>query len=143
MSFKKLMKRMKLPVPGGTVGKFSKAGKIGAALALGPILGPVNPVSMDPEVLGARGSAKDIGLSVDEAEQRKLGDIREMDAATAAQEQAKKVAEQQAITDRLAQEEEARKKLRAAATGGFASTVLSGPTGLTSAGAAGRRLYGS
>lgn len=135
--------RLKLKLPGGTAGKYGKVGKIVAALGVGPVLGPVNPLAMDPEVLGARGSAQNYGLSVDEAKQQKLGDIKEMDAATAAQEQAKKAAEQQAIAERLAQEEEARKKLRAAATGGFASTVLSGPTGLTTFGAAGRRLYGS
>ena len=77
--FKKLSKRLRLPVPGGTAGKYGKVGKIGAALALGPILGPINPASMDPDVVGARGSAKMIGRSVDQAEDKKAGDIAAAD----------------------------------------------------------------
>ena len=68
--FKKLFKKAKLPMPGGTIGKYSKAGKIGAALALGPVLGPINPVSMDKDVIGARGSAKMLGRSVDQAKDK-------------------------------------------------------------------------
>lgn len=141
--FAKLGQRLKLPLPGGSGGEYGKAGKILGALAMGPALGPVNPLSMDPEVLGARGSVKNPGLSVDEAKQQTLGEWRESAASEAAAEQARVDAKRQATADRLEQDEEARKKLRAAATGGFASTVLTGPGGLTSRGAASRRLYGS
>ena len=144
MAFKKFLKRLKLPVPGGTAGKYGKVGKIGAALALGPVLGPVNPASMDPEVLGARGSAQRPGLSVDEAEAQKAGEQRDLEVRQNLVDQAQRAADQRAIDDRLTAEEEARKKLRESSAGGYAATVLTSPSGLTTgAGAAGRRLYGS
>lgn len=72
-NIKKLLKR--LPnIPGG------KVAKIGGALAAGPVFGPVNPFALDPEVIGARGSAKRPGLSVDQAQVYKQD---ERDAATA------------------------------------------------------------
>ena len=84
--FKKLLKKaqVKLPMPGGTTGKYAKFGKIGAALALGPALGPVNPASMDPEVLGARGSASRPGASVDRAKEYKIDETNAGIAANTA-----------------------------------------------------------
>lgn len=72
--FGDLLKKTKLPMPGGTAGKYGKVGKIGAAFSLGPAFGPINPASIDPEVIGARGSAKMIGRSVDQAKDKKIGD---------------------------------------------------------------------
>ena len=89
-SFKKLGKRMKLPMPGGTVGKHSLASKLFMAAAAGPVTGPLNPYAMDPEVLGARGSAKKgtYGQSVDRAKEYKTDEtnagIAANNAATAA-----------------------------------------------------------
>ena len=65
---KKFLQRFKLPMPGGTAEKYGTVGKIGAAF-----LGP-SPVALDPDVLGARGSAKDIGRSVDQAKDKKMSD---------------------------------------------------------------------
>lgn len=134
-------KRLKLKVPGGGGG--SKAHKVLGALGVGPILGPVNPYSMDPEVIGARAGetgtssvARDEELATEGAAAEVLA---QQQAATA-----EAAAKQKVIDDRLAQEEEARRKLRESSGGGYASTVLTGAGGLTtSAGAAGRRLYGS
>lgn len=81
--FKKLLKQSKLPMPGGTAGKNSKGLKIGAALTFN------NPGSLlDPEVLGARGSIKDLGRSVDQAKAKTISDANtvatEQKAAAAA-----------------------------------------------------------
>lgn len=76
--FKKLSKKLKIKLPGGTVGKYGKVGKILGALAIGPVAGPVNPLSMDKDVLGAKGSISSPGLSTDKAKEYKF------DAATAA-----------------------------------------------------------
>ena len=75
MSFhKKLQNRFRVPLPGGTIGKYGTFGKTGTAWALSPYLGPMNPLSVDPDVLGARGSSKMLGRSVDRAEDKKVGD---------------------------------------------------------------------
>ena len=71
--FKKLSKFTRLPMPGGTAGKYGKTAKILAGL------GGVAPALLDPEVVGARGSAKMIGRSVDQAEDKKAGDIAAAD----------------------------------------------------------------
>lgn len=102
-----------------------------------------DPTAMlNPEVTDQRaGSGGTSSAARDErlATEGAAADVLAKQQAT----QAEAAAKQKEIDDRLSQEEEARKKLRSAATGGFASTMLSGPTGLTSQGAAGRRLYGS
>lgn len=88
--FKDLSKRSKLPMPGGTAGKNSKGLKIGAALSFGPLMGAMNPFSMDPEVTESRGSAKMLGSSVDRAKDKNIGDAldveqkQKIDAAAAA-----------------------------------------------------------
>lgn len=86
--FKKLSKRIGVPVPGGKDGKYSKLFKIGGALAAGPALGPVNPFSMDKDVLGARGSFSNPGLSVDRAKEYKT-DARNEAAAEVARSNAR------------------------------------------------------
>ena len=68
MSLKSLSKRFRVPMPGGTAGKYSKVLKIGAAL------GGTGGVMLDPEVIGARGSAKMLGRSVDQAKDKTIGD---------------------------------------------------------------------
>ena len=88
MSLKKLMKRFKIPVPGGTAGKYGGAAKILTAL------NPGNPfqqaASLDPQVLGARGSAKMPGRSVDQAKDKtmlaatEIGEQQKVEAAAAA-----------------------------------------------------------
>jgi hypothetical protein len=70
MSLKSMLKKAKLPMPGGTIGKYSKAIKIGAALTGAGGLGAM----IDPEVTGARGSAKSLGRSVDQAKDKKVVD---------------------------------------------------------------------
>lgn len=147
-SIRKLSRRMRLPVPKGVPSGWGKAGKIISALGVGPVLGPINPLSMDPEVLGARASASGGGtVSVDEAKADKIGEAREAEVVRQAEERAAADAAQSEAQRLLLEEEEQRRRLRSAATGGFASTVLSGGggggTGGASSGAAGRRLYGS
>jgi hypothetical protein len=98
--FKKLGKRLRIQLPGGTIGKYGKVGKILGALAIGPVAGPVNPLSMDPEVLGARGSARrgSFGLSVDRAKEYKIDEVNEnarVATETAAQDAARKAQEGQ------------------------------------------------
>ena len=92
--FKKLLKRSQVPFPGGK-GNENKTGfKLGGALALGPVLGPINPLSLDKDVLGARGSTKTFGLSVDREKEYKIDTANETaadanrDAARATEEQA-------------------------------------------------------
>ena len=140
-SWKNLSKRMKLPMPGGTVGKYGKAGKIGAALALGPALGPLNPVSMDPDVLGARAD-KSGTRSVDQEKDQSILAANEATAeaeqnrlATAAEEQRKKDEEAERA-------KAARDALREAQTGGYAANILAGRSSGFGGGAS-RRLYGS
>ena len=60
----KLLKKAKPPMPGGTVGKYAKVAKIGAALS------GFGPAMLDPDVVGARGSAKMLGRSVDQAKDK-------------------------------------------------------------------------
>ena len=82
--FKKYSKRFKVPMPGGTDDESAKVLKIGAALAGN------SQFMLDPEVLGARGSAKKgtIGLSVDRAKEyatdRRNAEIAARNAAAAA-----------------------------------------------------------
>lgn len=65
--FKSLSKRLKLPMPGGTVGKYSTGFKTLGALTFN------NPGTLlDPDVLGARGSLKDPGRSVDQAKDKTM-----------------------------------------------------------------------
>lgn len=67
MGMKKLLKKLKLPMPKVSE-KYNKALKIGMALVPGNLAAKV-----DPDVLGARGSAKMLGRSVDQAEDKKAG----------------------------------------------------------------------
>jgi hypothetical protein len=133
MSFKKLFRKQlgRLKLPGG------KGVKIAGALS------GAAPFMFDPEVLGARGSAKDLGKSVDEAKADKAGEAREAEAQRQIEERAAADEVQREGARRLQEEEEQRRRLREASTGGFASTVLSGGAGTSGYGAAGRRLYGS
>lgn len=73
----KLLKRFRQPLPGGTAEKYGTAGKVGAALFGGAAIGP-NPAMLDPDVIGARGSAKMIGRSVDQEKDKKMGDAFEV-----------------------------------------------------------------
>jgi hypothetical protein len=52
-------------------------------------------------------------------------------------------AQRKSDAEKVAQEEEMRKRLAAAQTGGYASTILGGRTPGLGSGAAGRMLYGS
>ena len=110
--FKKLSKRLKLPMPGGTLGKYATVGKVGAALALGPALGPVNPFSMDPDVIGARGSAKKPGLSV-AREQEYAQDERTAVAAEGARVAAAGVETEAQLAAKRAQDEQLAARRRA------------------------------
>jgi len=141
LSWKKLSKRMKLPMPGGTAGKYGKVGKIGAALALGPVLGPLNPVSMDPEVLGARASTSGT-RSVDQAEDQSDLAASEATAAAEAEQASLAAAEQTKKDEEAARAKAARDALREAQTGGYAANILAGRSGGFGGGAS-RRLYGS
>ena len=65
MSFlKKLFKKSAPPMPGGTAGKYGKSAKFMAALS------GFGPAMLDKDVVGARGSAKMIGRSVDQAKDK-------------------------------------------------------------------------
>ena len=84
---KQFLKRFKLPLPGGTVGKYGTALKIGMALPPGPTQ---QASALDPDVLGARGSAKMMGRSVDQAKDKNMlaateeADRQKAEAAAAA-----------------------------------------------------------
>jgi len=128
-------------MPGGTAGKYGKVGKIGAALALGPVLGPLNPVSMDPEVLGARAGRSGTRSVDQEEDQRVLAGAE----ATAEAEQAASAAaaaEQTKKDEEAARARAARDARREAQTGGYAANILAGRAGGFGGGAS-RRLYGS
>lgn len=71
MALKNWQKRFKLK---GLEGDNSKGLKVGGALMLGPLIGPANPLSMDPEVTESRGSAKMLGRSVEEAKDKKVSE---------------------------------------------------------------------
>ena len=64
MAFKNPFKKFKLPIPGGTAKKYGTVGKIGAALS------GFAPAMLDKDVVGARGSAKMLGRSVDQAKDK-------------------------------------------------------------------------
>ena len=102
--FKDLSKRSKLPMPGGTAGKYSTAGKTGLALA------GVAPAMGDPEVTGARGSAKNIGLSVDQEKQKKMGDAADQVVAQKAAAAAAEAAAEEPYT--LAKESQRKQLMR-------------------------------
>ncbi|HJW82445.1 MAG TPA: hypothetical protein VJ396_09395 [Acidiferrobacterales bacterium] len=141
LSWKKLSKRAKLPVPGGTAGKYGAVGKIISALGVGPVLGPINPLSMDPEVLGAR-AGKSGTRSVDQERDQKALAVAEA-AAEAEQARAAAAAEEQRKKDEEAERARAaRDALREAQSGGAAANILTGPSGAAGGGAS-RRLYGS
>ena len=97
--FKKLLKRANIQMPGGSTGEYSKVLKIGAAF------GGAAPAMLDEEVIGARGSAKMLGRSVDQAKDKKIGDALAVEqqqqvaaaaAAAAAEEPFTKAKESQA-----------------------------------------------
>lgn len=71
-------------LPAGSDSKYTTFGKTGLAVALTPVLGPANPLAYDPDVMGARGSAKEFGRSVDQAKDKKKSEA----AAVAAQQAA-------------------------------------------------------
>ena len=135
LSWKKLSKRLKLPMPGGTVGKYGKAGKILAAL------GGVAPAMVDPEVLGARAGSSGTRSVDQEEDQRVLAGAE----ATAEAEQAASAAaaaEQTKKDEEAERAKAARDALREAQTGGYAANILAGRSGGFGGGAS-RRLYGS
>lgn len=66
---KQLLKRFKLPIPGGTVGKYGTFLKVGMGLSPGPTQ---LAAGLDPDVLGARISTRDIGRSVDQAKDKRM-----------------------------------------------------------------------
>ena len=67
--FKNLAKKLKIPLPKG-LEKYGTGLKVGATL-LG-IPGVSQSASLDPAVLGARGSTKELGRSVDQAKDKSL-----------------------------------------------------------------------
>ena len=71
MGFKlsKALKKFKLPLPGGTAGKYGKFAKLMTAAIPGPS-GMV--AGLDKDVLGMRASAKHFGRSVDQAKDKSL-----------------------------------------------------------------------
>lgn len=74
MSLKKLLKKFKLPLPKG-LEKYGTGLKVGQALMPGPLQ---QAASLDPDVLGARGSAKMLGRSVDQAKDKKFSEEAEV-----------------------------------------------------------------
>ena len=67
--FKSLSKRLKLPLPKG-MEKYGTGLKVGATLMAIP--GLQQSASLDPDVLGARGSTKEFGRSVDQAKDKTM-----------------------------------------------------------------------
>jgi len=122
-------------MPGGTVGKYGKAGKILAAL------GGVAPAMVDPEVLGARASTSGT-RSVDQAEDQSDLAASEATAAAEAEQASLAAAEQTKKDEEAARAKAARDALREAQTGGYAANILAGRSGGFGGGAS-RRLYGS
>jgi hypothetical protein len=116
--FKNLVK--KLPMPGGTIGKYSKAIKIGAALTGAGGLGAM----IDPEVTGARGSAKSLGRSVDQAKDKKIGD----DLAVEQQQQAAAAAAAAAAEEPFTKAQEAQRQ--ALKRKGRRASILTSPQGV-------------
>lgn len=70
MAFKDLLKRTRVNIPGLKDSKYSTGAKVMQALAPGSPLQQAS--SLDPDVLGARGSAKMIGRSVDQAKDKTI-----------------------------------------------------------------------
>lgn len=94
--FKKLQKRLNFQMPGGS--ENSTGLKIGGALAMGG-----GPLMFDKEVLGARGSTKNFGLSVDREKEYKM-DERNAEAAGASRDAARATEEQAQVAAKRVQE---------------------------------------